>query len=328
MNYTYMFVPCSFEFGVRIFKFYLSATCMASASSACVFYLHKVKYDCAIRCFINELIIFLSDDDRLLRILENDIIIRHDCIWPHGLNFKLQIDSLLEISEFRKSCNRYHWPPQSDAVESAIELANLRTQLERLKQKEKEEGESVFLLSTNASTSSGQSSPRGSIAESDDAAFQALPPSPTQPFDDVQAGERPASPVSVMSNATYTVDSLERKSEEKQGSKRPQRKIPRMGMKGKENVRATKANTRNLQTEKAVANKVQPSSEGKSPQPVRKIGLLDYPIDETLFLKAKNEATPPTGSTDGHEDDVTDHDGVKADRPTALPIKSPKMQRK
>ena len=99
-------------------------------------------------------------------------------------------------------------------------------------------------------------------------------------------------------------------------------------MKGKENVRATKANARNLQTEKAVANKVQPSSEGKSPQPVRKIGLLDYPIDETLFLKAKNEATPPTGSTDGHEDDVTDHDGVKADRPTALPIKSPKMQRK
>ena len=52
-----------------------------------------------------------TDDDRLLRILENDLILKHDSIWPHGLNFRLHIDSLLEVSEFRRSCLRYNWPP-------------------------------------------------------------------------------------------------------------------------------------------------------------------------------------------------------------------------
>ena len=212
-----------------------------------------------------------------------------------------------------------------------MELSNLRAQLERLKQKEKEEGENVFLLTAEASGSSRQSSPRSSIADTDDAAFQALPPSPTQPFDDVQAGERPASPISVISNATYTVDSLELKAQEKLASKRPQRKIPRMGMKGKENVRTTKSNTRSsTQPEKPPASKVQASTAEKSPLPARKSGLLSYPIDETLFLKAKNESQEQSPGKPDDEDDVTETSpsDSKADRPTALPVKSPAVQRK
>lgn len=52
---------------------------------------------------------------------------KHDCIWPHGLNFSLHIDSLLEVSEFRKSCLRHHWPPETDTVdEPEVNLDRLR----------------------------------------------------------------------------------------------------------------------------------------------------------------------------------------------------------
>lgn len=71
-----------------------------------------------------------TDSNRILRILENDLILKHDCIWPHGLNFSLHIDSLLEVSEFRKSCLRHHWPPETDAVEEKeIDLNRLRRQV-------------------------------------------------------------------------------------------------------------------------------------------------------------------------------------------------------
>ena len=72
----------------------------------------------------------LTDNQRLLRILENDLILKHDCIWPHGLNFCLHIDSLLEVSEFRKSCQRHHWPPDADGeVEPELNLEKLRQQV-------------------------------------------------------------------------------------------------------------------------------------------------------------------------------------------------------
>lgn len=68
-----------------------------------------------------------GDGRDILRILENDVILKHDCIWPHGLNFSLHIDSLLEVSEFRKSCLRHHWPPETDTVdEPEVNLDRLR----------------------------------------------------------------------------------------------------------------------------------------------------------------------------------------------------------
>lgn len=66
-----------------------------------------------------------------MRILENDLILKHDCIWPHGLNFSLHVNSLLEVSEFRKSCIRHNWPPDGDALDSLeISLDNLRIQVQ------------------------------------------------------------------------------------------------------------------------------------------------------------------------------------------------------
>lgn len=62
-----------------------------------------------------------------MRILENDVILRHDCIWPRGLNFTLHVHSILEIAEFRKSCVRHHWPPEADiSDEPEINLDRLR----------------------------------------------------------------------------------------------------------------------------------------------------------------------------------------------------------
>lgn len=57
-----------------------------------------------------------TDGDGFLRVLENDLIMKHDSIWPHGLNFRLHIDTLFEVSEFRRSCIRHQWPPQEDTV--------------------------------------------------------------------------------------------------------------------------------------------------------------------------------------------------------------------
>ena len=76
---------------------------------------------------------FFSDDEKILRILENDLILKHDCIWPHGLNFSLHVDSLLEVSEFRKSCIRHNWPPDGDALDSLeIDVEKLRNQIQNM----------------------------------------------------------------------------------------------------------------------------------------------------------------------------------------------------
>eukprot|EP00914_Ancora_sagittata_P021277 GHVO01041895.1.p1 GENE.GHVO01041895.1~~GHVO01041895.1.p1 ORF type:complete len:531 (+),score=62.96 GHVO01041895.1:121-1713(+) len=72
-----------------------------------------------------------SDSEKVLRVLENDLILKHDCIWPHGLNFQLNISSLLEVSEFRKSCLRHHWPPEGDAGDDEINLPLLRAQVSK-----------------------------------------------------------------------------------------------------------------------------------------------------------------------------------------------------
>ncbi len=65
--------------------------------------------------------------------MENDLILKHDCIWPHGLNFSLHVDSLLEVSEFRKSCIRHNWPPDGDALDSLeINVEKLRSQIQNV----------------------------------------------------------------------------------------------------------------------------------------------------------------------------------------------------
>ena len=80
--------------------------------------------------YVNDISVVISDDEKVLRILENDLILKHDSIWPHGLNFRLHIDSLLEVSEFRKSCLRHHWPPSSDPVSKTLDLGKLRRQVQ------------------------------------------------------------------------------------------------------------------------------------------------------------------------------------------------------
>jgi len=74
----------------------------------------------------------VADDDRLQRILENDLILKHDSIWPHGLNFSLHLDSLTELTEFRHSCLRHRWPPEYDTAAKEppeLDLESVRRQL-------------------------------------------------------------------------------------------------------------------------------------------------------------------------------------------------------
>jgi hypothetical protein len=65
----------------------------------------------------------------LLRILENDLILKHDTIWPHGLNHSLHIGTPVEVAEFRRSCLRHRWPPEYDTAarpEPDLDLDRLR----------------------------------------------------------------------------------------------------------------------------------------------------------------------------------------------------------
>ena len=73
----------------------------------------------------------MTDGERLQRILENDLILKHDSIWPHGLNFTLHMDSLIEVTEFRRSCLRHGWPPEHDmtTTQSELDLEAVRRQL-------------------------------------------------------------------------------------------------------------------------------------------------------------------------------------------------------
>ena len=45
----------------------------------------------------------------------------------------MHVDSLLEVSEFRKSCIRHNWPPDGDALDSLeIDIEKLRTQVQNM----------------------------------------------------------------------------------------------------------------------------------------------------------------------------------------------------
>ena len=58
--------------------------------------------------------LFISAGEQLLKIKENDSILKHDSLWPYGLNFFVHNDSYAELVEFRKSCVRHKWPPSTD----------------------------------------------------------------------------------------------------------------------------------------------------------------------------------------------------------------------
>jgi len=55
-----------------------------------------------------------TDSESLLRILENDTILRHDTVWPYGLNFRLSVTSFVELAQLRTSCRRHRWPTSHD----------------------------------------------------------------------------------------------------------------------------------------------------------------------------------------------------------------------
>lgn len=51
-----------------------------------------------------------GDPLSLLSIIQNDCILQEDSLWPNGLNTRLNIQSELELKEFRKSAQRHNWP--------------------------------------------------------------------------------------------------------------------------------------------------------------------------------------------------------------------------
>ena len=76
----------------------------------------------------------VADDDRVLRIAVNDVIVRHDALWPRGLNELLYVQTPLEVAELRLSCLRHRWPP-ADAdlqpCDAQLNLPRLRARLQQ-----------------------------------------------------------------------------------------------------------------------------------------------------------------------------------------------------
>lgn len=76
----------------------------------------------------------VADDDRMLRIVMNDVIIRHDALWPRGLNELLYLQTPLEVAQLRLSCLRHRWPPVDADLppcDAQLNLIRLRTRLQR-----------------------------------------------------------------------------------------------------------------------------------------------------------------------------------------------------
>lgn len=69
------------------------------------------------------------DDDRVLRIVINDVIIRHDALWPRGLNELLYVQTPLEVAELRLSCVRHRWP----SVDADLQPRDAQLNLPRLR---------------------------------------------------------------------------------------------------------------------------------------------------------------------------------------------------
>ena len=70
----------------------------------------------------------------MLRIAANDVIIRHDALWPRGLNELLYVQTPLEVAELRLSCLRHRWPPVDADMrpgETQVNLPRLRARLQR-----------------------------------------------------------------------------------------------------------------------------------------------------------------------------------------------------
>lgn len=85
--------------------------------------------------FYHHRLMLYPDDFRFFHILENDLILKHDSIWPRGLNRMLHLTTCVEVSELRNSCLRHRWPFASDVaaqdtVTKDIDLTVLRKRLQ------------------------------------------------------------------------------------------------------------------------------------------------------------------------------------------------------
>ena len=251
-----------------------------------------------------------------MRILENDIILRHDCIWPHGLNFILKINSLLEVSEFRKSCIRYHWPPEGDAIEKNIDLDRIRKDIEEIKTTEELEGLATDIISEPAS--SAASSRRSSITDADvnmgGSAFEEgidLSPTLDQP-------DRPPSRNSLESTATYTVEAMSKQSAAPHKAAPPSRSGNNKALVGKENIDSPR---RPQSASKGKGTRPTSGSPKKQKKPEWK-GVLDD--EENANSQNKNGEGDEEGEKKGTGWSFVELSGGP-ERPSDLPIRSPRL---
>jgi len=128
-----------------------------------------------------------ADDERLVRIAQNDVIVGHDALWPRGLNDLLYVQTPLEVAELRRSCLRHRWPPADadvDPRETAVNLPRLRARLRH----------------------SAQSSPDAAAATGGPAGAPRAPPktttSPTKSTKSSLPGSHPATATKTPSSAT------------------------------------------------------------------------------------------------------------------------------
>jgi len=86
----------------------------------------------------------------------NDVIMRHDALWPGGLNELLYVQTPLEVAELRQSCLRHRWPPADAELQPRETQLNLTRLRARLQQQVAVHLSPVVMSSTADSAASGE----------------------------------------------------------------------------------------------------------------------------------------------------------------------------
>ena len=139
-----------------------------------------------------------TDDDRMLRIAVNDVIIRHDALWPRGLNELLYVETLLEVAELRLSCLRHRWPPADADLqprETQLNLPRLRARLQQhvVAQSPPDARSSAGNATATATKKAGVGAPRAGVGRPASTSV-VQHTSPTKPTQQQQQSTKPILP--------------------------------------------------------------------------------------------------------------------------------------
>jgi len=151
----------------------------------------------------------------------NDVIIRHDALWPRGLNELLYVQTPLEVAELRLSCLRHRWPSVDADLQPRDAQLNLPRLRARLQQSPSDATSSTATSGTTATKKGGGGTPRtGTRAQPSTSTMQQT--SPTKSTQQQQQSTKSSLPSPTNRRPATTTKSNTASSPMKTSRNRPQ----------------------------------------------------------------------------------------------------------